>query len=193
VAEPTDAELIRRSLREPARFEAVFERHYSAVRRYGERRLGQSDGEEIAAATFEVAFAQRGRFDGKRFSSARPWLFGIANNLVRSQVRHAAVEGRHHPIAIAIPESEPEPSLDALAAEVVMPRIRAALDQLMEADRETFLLVAQAELSHAEAAEALAIPVGTVRSRMNRVRTQLRELLQGLEAINEGEGEDDEP
>jgi RNA polymerase sigma factor (sigma-70 family) len=74
-----------------------------------------------------------------------------------------------------------------------MPRVRAALDQLMEADRETFLLVAQAELSHAEAAEALAIPVGTVRSRMNRVRTQLRELLQGLEAINEGEVGDDEP
>jgi RNA polymerase sigma-70 factor (ECF subfamily) len=187
VAEPTDAELIRRSLREPSRFEAIFERHYDAVRRYGQRRLGQSDGEEVAAATFELAFAHRGRFDDQSFTSARPWLFGIANNLVRAQVRHAAVEGRHRPISIALPQSEPEPSLDALAAEVLMPKIREALERLTEADRETFLLVAQAELSHAEAAEGLGIPIGTVRSRMNRVRTQLRELLGGLEAINEGD------
>ncbi len=168
-------------------FEEVFDRHYNAVRLYAQRRLGTVDGEEIAAATFEHAFRQRARFDTDSFSSARPWLLGIANNLVRRHLRREDVRRRHPPLSIAVEESQPEPTLDALAAAAVAPSIWAALDQLSEGDRETFLLLAQSEITYAEAADALGIPIGTVRSRMNRVRRRMRELLMAAGAINPGE------
>ena len=63
MAHETDADLIRRSSDEPRAFEEVFDRHYDVVRLYAQRLVGRSDGEEIAAQTFENAFASRARFE----------------------------------------------------------------------------------------------------------------------------------
>lgn len=183
----TDGELIRRSRSDPRLFETVFDRHYDAVRLYAQRRIGLADGEEIAASTFEWAFSQRGRFDDGTFSSARPWLIGIANNLVRSHVRHEAVRRRHWPVSITLDRTEPEPSLDRLEALATRPALRTALESLSKDDRETFLLVVLGELSYQEVAEILGIPLGTVRSRISRARRRLRELLGSAEAINPGD------
>jgi DNA-directed RNA polymerase specialized sigma24 family protein len=84
--EITDASLIAASVREPERFAVLFDRHFAAVHRYLQRRLGRDVAEELAAETFVTAFAGRLRYDGSR-ESARPWLFGIAANLVRHQRR----------------------------------------------------------------------------------------------------------
>jgi RNA polymerase sigma factor (sigma-70 family) len=182
----TDAQIIRRSRNEPGRFEAIFDRHYDVVRVYAQRRVGMTDGEEIAASTFEQAFTQRDRFDTDTFGSARPWLIGIANNLIRRHVRHEDVRRRHWPVSIALERSAWEPDFDGLEALERGPAIRSALTALSEDDRETFLLVVLAELSYEEVAQIVRVPTGTVRSRINRVRRRLRELLEAAEAINPG-------
>jgi RNA polymerase sigma factor (sigma-70 family) len=183
----TDAQLIRRSRDEPGLFEVIFDRHYDVVRVYAQRRVGMADGEEIAAGTFEQAFAQRDRFDTETFRSARPWLIGIANNLIRRHARHEDVRRRHWPVSIAMDRSDWEPEFDGLEARERGPAIRSALAALSENDRETFLLVVMAELSYGDVAQIVGVPTGTVRSRINRARRRLRELLEAAEAINPGE------
>jgi RNA polymerase sigma factor (sigma-70 family) len=182
----TDAQLIRRSRDEPGLFEVIFDRHYDVVRVYAQRRIGMADGEEIAASTFEQAFMQRDRFDTDTFRSARPWLIGIANNLIRRHVRREEVRRRHWPVSIALDRSTWEPDLDGLEARERGPAIRSALAALSDDDRETFLLVVLADLSYEDAAQIMSVPTGTVRSRINRVRRRLRELMEAAEAINPG-------
>lgn len=78
----TDAQAVFDSLRDPALFATVFERHFASVHRYAQQRVGVDSADEIAAETFLVAFDSRRRFDARR-TSARPWLLGIATNLIR--------------------------------------------------------------------------------------------------------------
>ena len=163
----TDADAIDRSLRgSPQAFELVFERHFSAVFRYLRRRAGVV-AEDLAAETFTRAFAGRAGYDLAR-TDARPWLFGIATNVLRAHHRDAYV-----PLPVGEREdaiSDPDDRLDAAAA---LARCAAALRALPVEQREVLLLVAVAELTYEETATALGIPVGTVRSRMSRARAAL--------------------
>jgi RNA polymerase sigma-70 factor (ECF subfamily) len=167
--EATDAEAIRRSLEQPEAFVAVFERHHGAVHRHLRRVVGEGLADELAAEAFARAFRARARFE-PHHDSARPWLFGIAANLLRehrrAEVRRLRALER---LAGAAPrEAAPEAaSLD--------PALAAALRRLAPRDREALLLHAWAELSYEEVAEALGVPVGTVRSRLHRARRLLRE------------------
>src|SRR4051812_30382438 len=84
--EPTDAELIARSARDPRAFMPLVERHQRVLYGYLARRMGPNVAEELVSETFARAFALRDRFDTER-PDARPWLFGIATNLMRNHVR----------------------------------------------------------------------------------------------------------
>ena len=86
----TDAELIARSLGDPAAFAVVYERYDTTIYRYVLRRVGPGEAEALMAQTFRIAFEQRATFDPTR-PVARPWLYGIATNLV---ARHYRTEGR---------------------------------------------------------------------------------------------------
>jgi RNA polymerase sigma-70 factor (ECF subfamily) len=66
----------------------------------------------------------------------------------------------------------------ALEARVLFPRVAEAVEALPDDERETLLLFAWEELSYQSVAEALELPIGTVRSRLNRARARLRELLE---------------
>ena len=87
----SDAALIEASLAKPDRFGELFDRHMPEIRRYLHRRVGVAEGDDLTAECFAVAFRGRARYDGSR-ADARPWLFGIAANLIRnhrrSEVRH---------------------------------------------------------------------------------------------------------
>ena len=85
--------MIAASLASPAAFAGVFERHHAAVHRYLARRLGVDLADELAAETFAVAFAKRGRYD-VAFADARPWLFGIATKLAHRHWRREERELR---------------------------------------------------------------------------------------------------
>jgi RNA polymerase sigma-70 factor (ECF subfamily) len=173
--ERTDAEDIAASLIDGERFLPVFERHYDPIRSYLQARAGLEVGEELAAQTFEVAFAHRGSFD-PRWASAEPWLFGIATNVLRHHLR--SEWRRHRAIARITPDQEAGSDLDLddrLAARGAGRALAQAIRSLDDGQREVLLLYALAELSYDEIALALDISLGTVRSRLHRARRRLRE------------------
>lgn len=186
-SEPTDAELIARSLSDPRAFMPLVERHQRVLFGYLARRVGRDLAEDVTAETFTRAFAQRDRFDLDR-ADARPWLFGIATNLLRnharSQVRQQRAYLRH-----GLPEdgSIDEPGLHAkLDADAQSPALAAALEALNPGDREALLLYAWNDMSYEDIADTLEIPVGTVRSRLNRARRIVQEHLSAAESAAEG-------
>ena len=170
-----DGAIIRASIRDGAAFGEVFERHHDTVARYARSRVGAAAGEEIAARTFLIAFEKRHRFDVTA-PSARPWLLGIATNLIRHHVRderiHLAALGRL-PLILFEPDPNDDPArLDAFRLREVL---RDGLLGLSSGDRDAFLLNVLGDLTYEEVAAGLGIPVGTVRSRIHRARKVLRE------------------
>jgi RNA polymerase sigma factor (sigma-70 family) len=176
MAEPSDADAIAASVDDPSAFELVFDRHFDVVFRYLRRRVGRHRAEELAAETFAQALASRGRFDAA-YADARAWLFGIAVNLLRHHYRREERELRAFARSGSDPLASEEPSLERLDAEASKAVVASALAQLPAIEREALLLYAWAELGYGEIAQALGIPVGTVRSRLSRARGRLRELL----------------
>ncbi|MBC6463041.1 RNA polymerase sigma factor [Actinomadura sp. HBU206391] len=184
----TDADLILLSGREPECFAGIFDRYYAEIHGYVARRLGPSLADDVAAETFLIAFDRRGRYDTAR-PSARPWLYGIASNLV---ARHHRAEGRLYKALARIGlddavEGHADRVVAGLDAEATRGRLAAALAAIAPGDRDVLLLVAWAGLSGEEAAEALAIPAGTVRSRLHRARRKLRAALGGADPTTVGE------
>ncbi|MEU7858768.1 RNA polymerase sigma factor [Nonomuraea sp. NPDC049141] len=174
--EVTDACLIEQSWRHPERFGALFDRYFDTIHRYVHLRLDESAADDIAAETFLRAFRSRKRYDTAR-PSARAWLYGIAANLVadhtRAQARwYRALTRSVPPTHVA---SHDERVVQRVSAAVMQPQLAAGLARLLPGDRDVLLLVACAQLSYDEVAEALGIPTGTVGSRLNRARTKLRE------------------
>ena len=78
----SDSDLITRSLVEPEAFAAIFDRHFVSIHRYVHRRAGSDLADELAAETFRVAFEARRRW-ARSTPDVRPWLLGIATNLLR--------------------------------------------------------------------------------------------------------------
>jgi len=164
--------MIERSFSDPHRFAAIFDRHFDAVHTYLARRVGEGRADDLAASTFAIAFERRRRFR-REASTARPWLFGIATNLLRNEWRgeKRALEMLGRLSRSAGGSTSPEPG-DALP-------LGEMLSRLDRDQREVLLLYAWEELSYEEIAAALGIPVGTVRSRLSRARAQLRAALGG--------------
>ena len=157
----------------PTRFTAIFERHFDAIYSYAARRLGRELADDVSAAVFIEAFAGRTRFDLSQ-PDARPWLYGIATNLIRRHHRsesrrlkaYARAAGTTAPDALDL-----DGRVDAAAAG---PQLAAALQALAAPDRDALLLFAWADLSYEAIAIATDVPVGTVRSRIHRARARLR-------------------
>jgi len=171
--------LIGDSLTDPHAFAALFDRHHDGIAGFLRRRVEPALGDELAAETFLQAFDARDRYDVAR-PDARPWLYGIAANLLRRHYRAEERRLRAYARAAA-------PDADTLAFDGVETRLDAAasrralaiaLASLGPGERDVLLLYAWAELSYEQIAEALGIPLGTVRSRLHRARGVVRELLE---------------
>jgi RNA polymerase sigma factor (sigma-70 family) len=173
----SDGDAIAASRSEPEWFAVIFDRHVEAIHSYLQRRVGPTPADDLAAETFLVAFRSRRSYDVSR-SNAAPWLFGIATNLVRHLRRRERRELRAYARTGIDPvrdeTDQAESRVDSTAAG---PQLAKAVASLSSKDREVLLLYAWAELSYGEIADALAIPVGTVRSRLARARRKVRELL----------------
>lgn len=188
-----DATLIALSRTEPEAFAAIFDRHATEIHRYASRRLGAALAEDVVGDTFLAAFRRRDRYD-TAYLDARPWLFGIATNMIG---RHRQAEVRFYR---ALARTGVDPAIESPADDVVSKvvaagqrrTIAAALARLSPADRHTLLLVDWAELSYDQAAVALQVPIGTVRSRLNRARRKVREALGGVNPISSTEEHDHE-
>ena len=178
-----DAAVIESSWLEPERFAVLFDRHAPHIHRYLARRAGRQVADDLVAETFLTAFAKRDRYD-LGYSDARPWLYGIATNLVGQQRRDEARQYRIRRGAVAEPEVPDH--ADRVAAGVTAQTMRALLDAALAAlpagDRDVLLLIAWEQLTYQEVSRALAIPAGTVRSRLHRARTKVRQALAGTDA-----------
>jgi RNA polymerase sigma factor (sigma-70 family) len=166
-SDSSDTEVLARSADEPSLFAILFERHGVAVRRYVARRVGLEAGEDLFSEVFVRAFRGRGRCRAEH-GSALPWLLGVANHVVAN---HRRAERRRLKALQRLAATAPqliEHEDRALSAELV-----DALRRLQDDDRDALLRVVWGELSYEETANALAVPIGTVSSRIARARRAL--------------------
>jgi RNA polymerase sigma-70 factor, ECF subfamily len=173
----SDAEVVGRSRADPESFGALFERHARGVHGYLSRRAGRQTADELLGEVFTVAFTVRVRYD-PAYPDARPWLYGIARNVLstrlRGEDRRAAATARLPADGVAHPWPEVD---DRLAAAAEGAQARRLLAKLPDGEREVVELVAWEQLDPTEAAAVLGIPAGTARSRLHRARARLREAL----------------
>jgi RNA polymerase sigma-70 factor (ECF subfamily) len=163
---------------EPAvEFGRLFDAYARPLHRYLARRVGADTAHDLVSETFLVALNQRHGYDPRR-GVVRSWLYGIATNLLRRHVRQEVAALRTNARAVGRFEVS-EPGHDGRVSErvdaaLLAARLAGALAELSDGDRDVLLLTSWAGLDSGEVAEALGIPVGTVRSRLHRVRKWLR-------------------
>ncbi len=166
---------------EPDCFGVLFDRYADAIRSYCARRTGSLDAaDELVSIVFLEAWRRRDEVE-LTGGVALPWLYGVARRTVqrrwRSSLRHRRALARL-PAALITPDHA-----DQVAARVDDERrlreVSRAFAQLPPADQDVLALCAGQGLDYAAAAVALGVPVGTVRSRLSRARTRLRELDRG--------------
>jgi RNA polymerase sigma factor (sigma-70 family) len=157
-------------------FGVLFDDHSRAVYNLAYRLTGSwHEAEEVVSLTFLEAWRLRARVEPDG-DSLRPWLMGITVNVVRNFSRAA----RRHQAAMArLPGPGAAPDFaDELAGRIDdaarLAAVRAAFGRLRPAEQDVIALCAWSELDYAAAAEALGVPVGTVRSRLSRARRKLR-------------------
>ena len=178
--QPSDAAVIASSLEDGKRFGEIFERHFPQIYSYVARRLGPEDAADVSGEVFATAFRRRLDYDPGR-PEALPWLYGIATRLIGNH-RHAerrrwlllsrSVDGAWDPGA-AFDDADAR-----LDAQRLGPMVMDAIRRLSPGDRDALLLFAWADLSYEQIADALTIPIGTVRSRLHRARSALKGALE---------------
>lgn len=163
-------------------FGRLFDAYAASLHRYLARRVGPDTAHDLVSETFMVALNARHDYDPRR-GVVRSWLYGIATNLLRRHVRtevralHATARAAGHaPGHVAGHDGRVAEAVDAQA---MAARLAAALAMLPDGDRDVLLLTSWAGLDSTEVAAALGIPVGTVRSRLHRVRKWLRANISG--------------
>jgi RNA polymerase sigma-70 factor (ECF subfamily) len=181
----TDGVLIERSVRgRPDAFVEVVQRHEVAVHGFLARRAGRQVADDLLGEVWVRAFSARDRYDLARHD-ARPWLYGIARNVLRTYWRTNQVGDRPLPEGALDPWDDVVERLDAAVA---LQHVVQAVRSLPPVERDVLLLVAWEQLTPAEVAVALGVAPGTVRSRLHRARTTVRSVLAGLAAGRAEEG-----
>ncbi|GLF99542.1 RNA polymerase sigma factor [Streptomyces yaizuensis] len=164
---------------DPDAFGALYDDNARAVYNHAFRLTGDwSTAEDVMALTFLEAWRLRGGVDVEG-GSLRPWLLGIATNTARNTRRaarrHEAAVGRL-PRGGAVPDFAEE-LVGRIDDTEQLRTVRAVVGGLRRAEREVLALCVWSGLDYAAAAQALGIPVGTVRSRLARARAKLARLV----------------
>jgi RNA polymerase sigma factor (sigma-70 family) len=170
----SDGDLIERSVRgRPDAFVEVVRRHEVAIHGFLGRRAGRQVADDLLAEVWVRAFAARTGYD-PGYSDARPWLYGIARNVLRSHWRNSSGSYYDATDETVDPWDDVNDRLDSAAG---VQALASAVRALPAAEREVLLLVAWEQLTPAEAAKVLGVPQGTARSRLHRARAALRHVL----------------
>jgi RNA polymerase sigma-70 factor (ECF subfamily) len=150
------------------------EPHIPALRRYAWALLRDDQAaDDLVQDCLERAV---GRWHlRRRDGNLRAWLFAILHNLFISSRRTLARRGVHAPLdeLVEPPHAVGDPEQAAVSRDVL-----AALDTLPDDQRAVILLIAVEDLSYADAARTLGVPIGTVMSRLSRGRERLRRLVE---------------
>jgi RNA polymerase sigma-70 factor (ECF subfamily) len=151
-------------------FSRLVERHQQALRAFLRRACGDwATADDLAQETFLAAWSRIGRL--KSGASVRAWLCGIGYNkhlsAMRSWGRERARAARYEEDRAVVSDAAPEDRLS----------LEAAMADLPTEQRACVALCLAADFSHAEAAEALDMPLGTVKSHVSRGRARLLQAL----------------
>ncbi|RSN15342.1 RNA polymerase subunit sigma-70 [Nonomuraea sp. WAC 01424] len=156
-------------------FEELFDQYAKAVYNHAYRMTGDwSVADDVVSLTFLEAWRLRQRLspDG---GSLRPWLLVVATNVARNLRR---ARRRHEEVVVRIPRNDVVPDfteelVEQIADKERLAEVRTAIGRLRKHEQDVLLLCVGAGLDYAETAEALGIPIGTVRSRLSRARKKL--------------------
>lgn len=107
-------------------------------------------------------------------SDLRPWLFRIMHNTFISELRRAKTR------ADAAPDLVEDVASECQHTSLELKQVIGALDYLPEAQRMPIILIALRDMSYAEAAKVLDVPLGTFMSRLGRGREALRKIVEGV-------------
>jgi RNA polymerase sigma-70 factor (ECF subfamily) len=171
IARRTDAELI--SAGSADAFAEVYDRHAAAVYRWARSRVGEHAA-DLTAETFARAWLSRGAFRDRAEGSARPWLLGIAQNILRDSLRRARIEDRAR-AKLGLPlEVAADPGYELVDERLSVPEAALkALAELPETDREVLdLRVVEGRPYHEIAAQLRCTPVAA-RLRVSRALRRL--------------------
>lgn len=171
-------------------FDALIVRYQDRVYNMAFRMLGnREDALDCAQEIFLTVFRSLGRFEAKaKFST---WLYRVTVNRCRDELRRRGMVKHTRPASLDAPARtdgeerpdpparEPSPEETAVGRETAVV-VERAIAALPEDARETLVLRDLQDLSYEEIAGVLEIPVGTVRSRLNRARTLLKERLRPI-------------
>ena len=184
--ELSDVELHRAALAgSPEAMAALYRRHGGLVYRFSLRMSRDvAIAEEITQEVFLALLTRMDRFDPER-GALSTWLCGIARRQVWKHLeRSGAAESLDDENADE-PECASDGPAEMLLRNEAVAQVRAGLEELPAALREVVILCALEEMSYEQAAEVLAMPVGTVRSRLHRAKARLAGLLRGEVAAAE--------
>lgn len=174
----SDADIIRNSIADPNTFEDIFHRHYKTIYNYFSRRVEKEVIEELASSVFVKAFEIRNKFDTTKENSL-PWLYGISSNILntsrRTKNRYQVKQKRAFEFYKQDAISNDKNLL--FEDKKINDVISEALLKLKKADLEVVLLFIWEQLTYQEIASTLKIPIGTVKSRMNRAKNILEKKL----------------
>ncbi|ONK13502.1 sigma-70 family RNA polymerase sigma factor [Streptomyces sp. MP131-18] len=163
---------------DPDAFRELFTSYAQLVYGYAARATGDPGlAEDVVSLTFLEAWRLRARLRDEG-ESPRPWLMGIAVNVLRNTAR---AKRRHERAMARLPAREPLPDfadelIGRLADAEQLAAVKTALGRLRDGEREVFMLCVWSGFGYEEAAAALGVRVGTVRSRLFRARARLRRL-----------------
>ncbi|MYW97207.1 RNA polymerase sigma factor [Amycolatopsis rubida] len=169
---------------EVAAFGELFDRHASAVWNYAYRLTGSwATAEDLASLTFLTAWRRLGEVTLVN-DSARPWLYTVTANLARREQRRL---GRFAAVLTRLPRNpvvrdHAEEVAGQIDADRQLKVVLSAVAKLPRAERRAVELCLLGGLSTAEASAVLGIAEPSVRARISRARTRLRELLRDIGA-----------
>ncbi|QXE39223.1 RNA polymerase sigma factor [Streptomyces sp. GMY02] len=161
-------------------FAEIFDQHARVVYAHAVRTTGDwAAAEDVMSLTFLEAWRLRHKLRGE-VVSVRPWLLGIATNVLRNSARAAR---RHSKAMSRLSPADIHPDFaDEVVGQLTdTQRLAAAakaLSRLKRSEREVFALVVWSGLSYSAAADALGVPTGTIRSRLSRARNKLRQMVE---------------
>ncbi len=166
----------------PDAFAELFRRHADAVYNHCFRRTGSwESADDLTSVVFLETWRRRRRIGLEKDGSLLPWLLGVANAAVKHRDRTIR---RHRRLLAKLANAEPhghDPSEDVVARtddERRMQKVLSVFNLLTPTEQDVLALVFWARLSYEDAAVALGVPVGTVRSRVARARIHLQSLLE---------------
>jgi RNA polymerase sigma factor (sigma-70 family) len=158
---------------------ALYQRHGGLVYRFSlQMSRDAAVAEEITQEVFLALLTRIDRFDAGR-GALSTWLCGIARRQFWKRLEQNESAGAFDEESAAELECPTDGPAEILLRHEAVAAVRAGMDELPAPLREVVILCALEEMSYEQAAQVLAVPVGTVRSRLHRAKARLAGLLRG--------------